>query len=188
MYFRLLLINISNSNNPTALSEHCCTPESYQSSPLNNNEQVKHLATGINNDRTWWFFLAKHIYNDFPTNHEQPWKLTFLFVFAFVFERTVKVCNYLKYHWIDTSFPRLVEQSDLLTLYNFEANPNYLFVTGLCYILKFLKQLQIPKQSLLGNFWIARTVNTLPTLEPLIKNESRNSMSFNNWSNIVVVY
>ena len=82
----------------------------------------------------------------------------------------------------------LSKQSDLLTLYNFEANPNYLFVTGLCYILKFLKQLQIPKQSLLGNFWIARTVNTLPTLEPLIKNESRNSMSFNNWSNIVVVY
>ena len=61
-------------------------------------------------------------------------------------------------------------------------------MTGLCYILKFLKQLQIPKQSLLGNFWIARTVNTLPALEPLIKNESRNSMSFNNWSNIVVVY
>ena len=82
----------------------------------------------------------------------------------------------------------LSKQSDLLTLYNFEANPNYLFVTGLCYILKFLKQLQIPKQSLLGNFWIARTVNTLPALEPLIKNESRNSMSFNNWSNIVVVY
>ena len=82
----------------------------------------------------------------------------------------------------------LSKQSDLLTLYNFEANPNYLFVTGLCYILKFLKQLQIPKQSLLGNFWIARIVNTLTTLEPLIKNESRNSMSFNNWSNIVVVY
>ena len=81
----------------------------------------------------------------------------------------------------------LSKQSDLLTLYNFEAQPNYLFVTGLCYILKFLKQLQIPKQSLLGNFWIARTVNTLPTLEPLIKNENRNSMSFNNWSNIVVV-
>ena len=66
-------MNISNSNNPTALSEHCCTPGSYQSSPLNNNEQVKHLATGINNDRTWGFFLAKHIYNDIPTNHEQPW-------------------------------------------------------------------------------------------------------------------
>ena len=46
----------------------------------------------------------------------------------------------------------LSKQSDSLTLYNFEANPNYLFVTGLCYILKFLKQLQIPKQSLLGNF------------------------------------
>ena len=82
----------------------------------------------------------------------------------------------------------LSKQSDLLTLYNFEAKPNYLFVTGLCYILKFLKQLQIPKQSLLGNFWIARIVNSLTTLEPLIKNESRNSMSFNNWSNIVVVY
>ena len=66
-------MNISNSNNPTALSEHCCTPESYQSSPPNNNEQVKHLATGINNDRTRGFFLAKHSYNDIPTNHEQPW-------------------------------------------------------------------------------------------------------------------
>ena len=28
----------------------------------------------------------------------------------------------------------LSKQSDLLTLYNFEANPNYLFVTGLCHI------------------------------------------------------
>ena len=46
----------------------------------------------------------------------------------------------------------LSKQSDLLILYNFEAKPNYLFVTGLCYILKFLNQLQIPKQSLLGNF------------------------------------
>ena len=109
VYFLLFLMNISTSNNSTALSEHCCTPGSYQSSPPNNNEQVKHLATGINNDRTWWFFLAKHIYNDFPTDHEQPWKLTFLFVFAFAFERTVKVSHYLKYHWIDTSFPRLVE-------------------------------------------------------------------------------
>ena len=26
VYIFLLLINISNSNNPTALSEHCCTP------------------------------------------------------------------------------------------------------------------------------------------------------------------
>ena len=102
-------MNISNSNNSTALSEHCCTPGSYQSSPFNNNEQVKHLATGINNDRTWGFFLAKHIYNDIPTNHEQPLKLTFVFVLVFVFERTVKVCYYLKYHWIDTSFPLLVE-------------------------------------------------------------------------------
>ena len=73
VYFLLFLMNISNSNNSTALSEHCCTPGSYQSSPLNNNEQVKHLATGINNDRTRGFFLAKHSYNDIPTNHEQPW-------------------------------------------------------------------------------------------------------------------
>ena len=46
----------------------------------------------------------------------------------------------------------LSKRGDLLTPYSFEADPNYLFVTGLCYILKFLKQLQIPKQSLLGNF------------------------------------
>ena len=32
-------------------------------------------------------------------------------------------------------------------------------------ILKFLKQLQIPKQSLLGNFWIARIVNSLFALD-----------------------
>ena len=178
-------MNISNSNNSTALSEHCCTPGSYQSSPPNNNEQVKHLATGINNDRTWGFFLAKHIYNDFPTNHGQPWKFTFLFVFALYLSALsiISIITELILHSLSLS-----KQSDLLTLYNFEANPNYLFVTGLCYILKFLKQLQIPKQSLLGNFWIARTVNTLPTLEPLIKNENRNSMSVNNWSNIVVVF
>ena len=172
-------MNISNSNNSTALSEHCCTPGSYQSSPPNNNEQVKHLATGINNDRTWWFFLAKHIYNDFPTDHEQPWKLTFLFVFAFVFERTV---NYLNYHWIDTSFPQLVKTKWLAHSIQFWSKPKL----SLCD--RPLLYPKIPKQSLLGNFWIARTVNTLPTLEPLIKNESRNSMSFNNWSNIVVVY
>ena len=180
-------MNISNSNNPTALSEHCCTPGSYQSSPLNNNEQVKHLATGINNDRTRGFFLAKHSYNDIPTNHEQPWNshlYLYLYLYLSALSKSAIISNIIE---LILHSLCLSKQSDLLTLYNFEAQPNYLFVTGLCYILKFLKQLQIPKQSLLGNFWIARTVNTLPALQPLIKNESRNSMSFNNWSNIVVV-
>ena len=171
-------MNISNSNNSTALSEHCCTPGSYQSSPPNNNEQVKHLATGINNDRTWGFFLAKHIYNDFPTNHEPENSHFYLYLLLYLSALSIiSIITELILHSLSLS-----KQSDSLTLYNFEANPNYLFVTGLCYILKFLKQLQIPKQSLLGNFWIARIVNT-PT-----KNESRNSMSFNNRSNIVVVY
>ena len=72
VYFLLLLMNISNSNNPTALSEHCCTPGSYQSSPLNNNEQVKHLATGINNDRTRGFFLANIVIMIFPPTMNNP--------------------------------------------------------------------------------------------------------------------
>ena len=178
-------MNISNSNNPTALSEHCCTPGSYQSSPLNNNEQVKHLATGINNDRTWGFFLANIFIMIFPPTMNNPENSHFyLYLLLYLSALSIiSIITELILHSLSLS-----KQSDLLTLYNFEANPNYLFVTGLCYILKFLKQLQIPKQSLLGNFWIARIVNTLTTLEPLIKNESRNSMSFNNWSNIVVVY
>ena len=159
-------MNISNSNNTTALSEHCCTPGSYQSSPLNNNEQVKHLATGINNDRTWGFFLAKHIYNDIPTNHEQPWNshlYLYLYLYLSALSKFAIISNIIE---LILHSLCLSKQSDLLTLYNFEAQPNYLFVTGLCYILKFLNNYKFLSNHCLEIFELPELLIPFQPLSP----------------------